>query len=123
LSFLPRPIYIFLIFQLSGLFHIFLYYPLHHEIVVRPYAIFYITQGLAMALERQYYKTTGRKVGGVIGWFWTWGVIALSGMPTVEHEYGIGWAGAMRGPFAEDRSNSMVEWLVYALGLGRHPKE
>lgn len=40
---------------------------------------------------------------------------------SLAHEYGTGWAGAMRGIFGQIRATSAVEWAVYDLGLGRSP--
>jgi len=86
-----------LIFALSAAFHITIFYPIQHEFSIRPYAIFYLANGIGCALEREYYRRTGRKVGGWVGWIWTWSVLLISGVPVAEHEYSNGWAGVNRG--------------------------
>jgi hypothetical protein len=111
-----------LIFALSAAFHITIFYPIQHEFSIRPYAIFYLANGIGCALEREYYRRTGRKVGGWVGWIWTWSVLLISGVPVAEHEYSNGWAGVNRGELGKDRSLSLVEWVVYWLDMGSHPK-
>ncbi|ORY31802.1 hypothetical protein BCR39DRAFT_525445 [Naematelia encephala] len=117
-----RPLHMIVCFLLSMTFHIILYYPITRKLNLKPYLIFYMGQGLGCVIERAYYKRTGRRVGGVTGWIWTCAFVMLTAVPMVELEYSNGWAGTMRDSLARDRSLSPVEWIVYLLGWGKHPK-
>jgi hypothetical protein len=39
--------------------------------------IFFMLSGVGIALEMIFKKLTGRRVGGVLGWFWLWGWFAF----------------------------------------------
>jgi len=109
---LPKPLYILTIFLASALFHIIIYYPMTKQLIISPYLIFYLSQGIGCILERAFYKVTGRKVGGWWGrvWMWVWVMGTGSGM--VEEYYRIGWVGMMRGTL-------VLNGLSPAEGLGR----
>lgn len=122
-AWLPKPLYIMLIFTISALFHIILYYPRKYELIVYPYMLFYLANGIGCVAERAYRQVTGKRVGGLVGRIWTWTVLYLASQPMVASEFSTGWFGAMRAIFATQPQTSMVCWLVYALGWGPHPAD
>jgi hypothetical protein len=71
--------------------------------------------------ERTFRRISGHRVEGWWGRIWAWSWIVFAAKELVAHEYGTGWAGAMRGIFGQIRATSAVEWAVYDLGLGRSP--
>jgi hypothetical protein len=115
---LPRPLYLLSIFIISTIFHIVLFGARQHKWAIYPLTLFYAGTGVACLLERVFRQVTGRKVGGIIGRVWTWTVLYLLSQPMVTYEYGMGWMGAIRGPFTEEAQNSMVVWAAYRLGWG-----
>ena len=106
---------------MSAAFHLTLYYPVDRLFVPGPYLLFFGGSGIGCILERQFYRSTGRRVGGWWGWIWTFSVILLLCGPLVDHEWSSGWAGSMRGELAKHAKMSPVEWGAYALGLGERP--
>ena len=52
---------------------------------------FWVMNGVGVVLERVWSQTTGRQVGGVLGWMWTFGWLALWGVWVVDE-----WAKAGR---------------------------
>lgn len=120
--FLPKTLHTISIFFFLAVIHIILYYPIKHELIIRPYIIFYVGNGIACALERHFLRRTGRKVGGLIGRIWTWSVLVLLIMPTADIQFSSGWLGMSRDILVRDRTTSMVEWIVYGLGYGKDPR-
>lgn len=121
LSTLPAPFRLMAIFLSSALFHASIFSPLTHSLALRPYLSFFLLCGLGVLGERTFRRVSGRRVEGWAGRMWTWSWMVFAGTELVAHEYGTGWAGAMRGIFGQVRATSAVEWAVYALGLGRSP--
>lgn len=119
-----KSVYIMVVFLWSMMYHISVYYPLTHPTnLLRefwPYILFYVGHGLGCVLEREYYKRTGKKMGGWTGWCIFWGTMLLLGMPTAAREYGIGWGGRLRSELGGPQA-SLAAWVAYALGYGPHP--
>lgn len=116
-----KAIHILAVFTISGLFHVAVFYAPAKRLVIYPYMIFYVGQGVGCIAERAFYRLTGRRVGGIAGWIWTWTFMYLTALPTVEHEYASGWVGVMRDVLSKKPEQSLVVWAVYALGWGPHP--
>lgn len=77
MSFLPpflrgRTAYMLLVFHFSGLLHVI--GQLGMDPVPRVLGIysFFVVSGLGCVAERTFRSITGRHVGGVFGWIWTW---------------------------------------------------
>ena len=86
--------------RLGGLIGAFLVSGIVHDIELRSsgrggntLAIvgFWVMNGVGVVLERMWAKATGRRVGGVWGWTWTFGWLALWGVWVVDE-----WAKAGR---------------------------
>lgn len=118
-----RAAHMLAIFTISALMHIAFFYPRKHQLIVRPYLVFYYGNALACLAEREYKRRTGNKVGGAVGWIWTWTVLFLVAQPSMDVELGTGWAGCMRHTFAIQPEMSPVVWLVWAAGYGPSPAE
>jgi hypothetical protein len=120
---LPRPLYILAIFALSGLYHVLVYYPVQRHLVIYPYMVFYLANGLGCIAERSFRAATGKRMSGVWGWLWTWTFLYIVAQPTVDEQYSSGWVGCMRDVFTKEPEKSMVIWGVHALGWGPSPAE
>lgn len=48
------------------------------------YLVFFLVQPFGFVLERFFYQTTSRRVGGVFGAVWTWSFLLLFGIPVVD---------------------------------------
>ncbi|KAA1103246.1 hypothetical protein PGT21_010990 [Puccinia graminis f. sp. tritici] len=74
--------------------------------------IFFLLSGVGIALEMIFKKLTGRRVGGVLGWFWLWGWFAFWCQMFMDawFDIGVGLAG-MRGPY-EVNQWPMAKFLV-----------
>lgn len=110
-----------IIFTISAMYHIIVFYAREHVLVAYPYLLFYLGSGLACLAERAFYRVTGKRVGGLLGWIWTWSFLYVVGQPTVNSDFSTGWAGCIRDVFSKEPDKSMVVWLVYALGWGPSP--
>ncbi len=120
-SYLPRPIHVISVFFISALYHATFYYPLSHTFALWPYLSFFVGSGIGCALERQFYRITGKRVGGFWGAVWTWTFVLVVSIPIMDYEWSSGWAGVMRGELAKTPRMSIVEWAVWGLGMGPRP--
>ena len=79
--------------RVGGILSAFLVSGIFHDIELRAFggggnsvAIvgFWMVNGVGIVLERVWTKTTGRRVGGALGWMWTFGWLALWGIWVVD---------------------------------------
>lgn len=110
------------VFLASAVFHIIIYRPVTHQLVVAPYLLFYLAQGVGCVLERAYGRYTGRRVGGWYGRAWMLIFLLVTGRPMVDEYYRIGWPGMMRGTLVAE-GISPAAWLAYAFGVGQDPRQ
>jgi hypothetical protein len=98
--------------RFGGLFGAFLVSGIVHDIKLRAIgrggnsvAIigFWVMNGVGVVLERIWTKTTGRRLGGVWGWVWTFGWLSLWGILVVDE-----WAKV--GRF---QASSLQSWLAF----------
>lgn len=90
------------------------------QLVLAPYLLFYLGQGVGCIAERAFYRSTGRRVRGWWGRAWMCAVLLSAGWPMVNEYYRMGWVGMMRGPL-HLAASSPGAWLAYTLGAGPHP--
>ena len=114
----PRALYIMLIFFLSAIVHIVVFYPRKRDWAIYSQCVFYLGSGLACIAERGFKRVTGRRVKGFWGRIWTWTVLYAVSQPMVSYEYGIGWLGAIRGPLIEKPETSLVVLAAHWAGWG-----
>ena len=107
--------------RLGGLFGAFLVSGIFHDMELRSFGRggnlvviirFWVMNGVGVVLERVWTKTTGRRVGGVWGWTWTFGWLALWGVSMVDEWAKTGRFGALSLP------GEFSPWLALA-GLVR----
>lgn len=93
--------------RLGGLFGAFLVSGIFHDIELRSFgrggnsvAIigFWVMNSVGVVLERVWKKSTGRPVGGALGRMWTFGWLALWGVPVVNEWAKAGRFGALSLP-------------------------
>ena len=85
--------------------------------------VFFLVNGAGCIAERTFRRWAGRKVRGIGGWLWTWGLVLLVGQNWLATEYSTGWVGAQRSVFGAHPEFSAVVWGVHALGWGPSPAE
>ena len=78
--------------------------------------VFFLVNGAGCIAERTFRRWTGRKVRGIGGWLWTWGLVLLVGQNWLATEYSTGWVGAQRSVFGAHPEFSAVVWGLHALG-------
>lgn len=110
-------------FVASAFLHASIFSMMDSGFIIWPYLASFGGFGVVCALERGYGKLTGRRVGGWAGRIWMWSCMLVVSEPIVAHMYANGWAGCMRGSYGTMRWMSLVEWSVWALGLGPSPLE
>ncbi|KAG9308682.1 hypothetical protein JVU11DRAFT_11639 [Chiua virens] len=85
--------------RLGGLVGVFLVSGVFHDIELRGNGLggnsmgvigFWVMNGVGVVLERVWKRTTGRRVGGVLGWMWTFGWLTLWGISFVEANARVG---------------------------------
>ncbi|KAF8124321.1 hypothetical protein EV363DRAFT_1354174 [Boletus edulis] len=95
---------------LGGVFGAFLYSGISHDMELRSFGRnehsvvvigFWVMNGVGVVLERVWTNTTGRRVGGVWGWVWTFGWLALWGVWVVDALAMSGVFGALSGLLGE----------------------
>jgi hypothetical protein len=115
----PRGIHLLAVFAISALHHALVFWAPTGEWHFYPHTCLFVGSGIGCILERAFYRVTGRKVGGILGWIWTMGMMCLCAGPMVDWSYSSGWTGVTREAVMPEQS--MVVWTVWALGLGPHP--
>ncbi|KAI5984668.1 membrane bound O-acyl transferase family-domain-containing protein, partial [Pisolithus albus] len=83
-------------FLISGIFHVIELRAVGRGGSATVQIGFFVLNGVGMLLEQAWAKKTGRRVGGVWGWIWTFSWMTLLGLPVVDE-----WARV--GRFAVDR--------------------
>lgn len=115
----------FLFGRFGGLFGAFLVSGIFHDIELRSFgrggnsvAIigFWVMSSVGVVLERMWKAATGRPVGGAWGWMWTFGWLALWGVPVVNEWAKAGRLGALGLPGEVEPSRALVEmvWRWYS---------
>jgi hypothetical protein len=93
--------------RLGGLFGAFLVSGIFHDIELRAFGRggnsvvvigFWVMNSVGVILERIWTKATGKRVGGVWGWTWTFGWLALWGVWVVDEWAKAGRFGALSLP-------------------------
>lgn len=114
----------FLFGRLGGLFGAFLVSGIFHDIELRAFGRggnsvvvigFWVMNSVGVMLERMWKAATGRRVGGVWGWMWTFGWLALWGVWVVDEWAKVGRFGALSLPGEIEPSVVLVKlvrgWL------------
>ncbi|KAG9308680.1 hypothetical protein JVU11DRAFT_11637 [Chiua virens] len=92
---------------LGGLMGAFLVSGIFHDIELRSIGRggnsasligFWVMCGVGVVLERVWKKSMGRSVGGILGWIWTFGWLALWGVPVVDEWAKSGRLGTLSLP-------------------------
>ncbi|KIK18576.1 hypothetical protein PISMIDRAFT_180257 [Pisolithus microcarpus 441] len=83
-------------FLISGIFHVIELRAVGRGGSATVQIGFFVLNGVGVLLEQAWAKKTGRRVGGVWGWIWTFSWLTLWGLPVVDE-----WARV--GRFAVDR--------------------
>lgn len=76
-------------------------YPICNTPLFYPHASFLLASGVAVTLERIFYRVTGQRVTGWWGRLWTWTWLYLTSIPLCEAYWTIGWGGKLRGSLGE----------------------
>ncbi|KAF8438370.1 hypothetical protein L210DRAFT_3646664 [Boletus edulis BED1] len=106
--------------RLGGVFGAFLFSGIFHDIELRAFGRggnsvavigFWVMNSVGVVLERVWKKTTGRRVGGVWGWMWTFGWLGLWGVWVVDAWAMSGRFGALSLPGEFEPSVELVRFV------------
>lgn len=109
------------VFLASAIYHMLCLHPHFRSYGFWAHCQTFLLAGLGGELERRFYRLTGKRVGGWPGriwatsWFFLCTVILAKGLAE------SGYLGGVRRAYEEDRTISVVEWGLYALGIRPHP--
>jgi hypothetical protein len=114
----PQPLRFIGVFLVSGLYHIIQFYPFTRRLEWWPHMTFWLGCALGCALEWAFYKTIGRRVGGIQGKMWMFAWLCFVSGPLVSFDL-------HRGACSRDikigregnGEGSLLVWILYALGL------
>ncbi|KAH0833888.1 membrane bound O-acyl transferase family-domain-containing protein [Lanmaoa asiatica] len=98
-------------FLISGMFHVIELHSLGRGGNSVAVLGFWIMNGVGVVLERVWKATTGRPVGGVLGWMWTFGWLALWGVPAVNEWAKTGRFGGLSLPGEFEPSLALVAFV------------
>ncbi|WVQ82251.1 hypothetical protein IAT38_004379 [Cryptococcus sp. DSM 104549] len=113
----PRPVYIFLGFLISGLFHGPLNYPFTHTLGLDSLLPMFAIFGLGSGLEFQFRKLTGKRVGGPLGVAWTWAWLATGTRWMVAAYWSKDWK--QSSEHNDQRLKASIAHMLWTWWVGR----
>ena len=116
-----RPLRILAIFSLSAAYHVPLYYSTTKHLDPLPHFLLFAGSGLVCLVERTFYKTTRRRVGGIWGRIWLICCLAAVGSVWAKNEWTHGWAKYIRLKARAQPETGPLNWLLYGLGVVKTP--
>ena len=106
------------VFLTSGLYHLAGYHPYTKRLEWAPHFKFWLGSALGCVVERAYYKSTGRRVGGWVGLLWAWLWLCFVARDLMNFEARQGWVAATRR-LAEQNGpdGQLFNYVLYYVGM------